>query len=76
MFDSYEELVTIDEVCSMLNVGKNVAYRLLKEEDLHAFKIGRVWKIPKQSVIEYIGHKTKPYPTMITEAFIGKAKIR
>ena len=54
MFETYEDMVTIDDVCQMLNIGKNNAYRLLKEGKLHAFKIGRIWKISRQSVIEYV----------------------
>ena len=54
-------MVTIDDVCQMLNIGKNNAYRLLKEGKLHAFKIGRIWKISRQSVIEYVNHNTKLY---------------
>ena len=52
---------SIDDVCSMLNIGKNAAYRLLKEDKLHAFKIGRIWKISKLSVIEYVKYNTKTY---------------
>ena len=51
MFETYEDMVTIDDVCQMLNIGKNNAYRLLKEGKLHAFKIRRIWKISIQSVI-------------------------
>ena len=54
MFETYEDMVTIDDVCQMLNIGKNNAYRSLKEGKLHAFKIGRIWKISRQSVIEYV----------------------
>ena len=61
MFETYEDMVTIDDVCQMLNIGKNNAYRLLKEGMLHAFKIGRIWKISRQSVIEYVNHNTKLY---------------
>ena len=61
MFETYEDMVTIDDVCQMLNIGKNNAYRLLKEEKLHAFKIGRIWKISRQSVIEYVNHNTRLY---------------
>ena len=34
MFQEYEDMVTIDDICSMLNIGKNAAYRLLKEAGL------------------------------------------
>lgn len=61
MFDAYEDVVTIDDVCSMLAIGKNGAYRLLREGKLHGFKIGRIWKISRNSVIDYINQNTKPY---------------
>lgn len=61
MFEQYEDMVTIDDVCQMLNIGKNNAYRLLKEGKLHAFKIGRIWKISKNSVMEYVASNTRAY---------------
>ena len=54
MFEEYDELITIDELCNILCIGRNTAYRLLKSNALQAFKIGRIWKIPKRAVEEYI----------------------
>jgi excisionase family DNA binding protein len=54
MFEEYDELITIDELCNILCIGRNTAYRLLKSNALQAFKIGRIWKIPKRSVENYI----------------------
>ena len=61
MFEAYDDMITIDELCEMLDIGRNAAYRLLNEDKLHAFKIGRVWKISKSTVVEYIRHNTKAY---------------
>ena len=52
--DSYNDMVSIDELCEMLTIGKNTAYSLLKSNQIHAFKIGRIWKIPRESVSEYV----------------------
>lgn len=54
MFEEYDELITIDDLCNILCIGRNTAYRLLKSNTLQAFKIGRIWKIPKKSIEEYI----------------------
>ncbi|ROR28516.1 excisionase family DNA binding protein [Mobilisporobacter senegalensis] len=54
MFNEFEDLITIDDLCDMLNIGKNSAYNLLKDKKIKAFRIGRVWKIPKKSVEEYV----------------------
>lgn len=54
-----EELISIDELCDALNIGKNAAYNLLKTGQLKSFRIGRVWKIPKAAVQEYILTKSQ-----------------
>lgn len=48
------DMITIDELCELLMIGKNTAYHLLKTNQINAFKIGRIWKIPQKSVFEYI----------------------
>lgn len=57
-FSDYEELISIDDVCDALNIGKNTAYDLLKSGEIKSFRIGRVWKIPKASMQEYITSHT------------------
>lgn len=54
MFNEYEELITLEELQTILSIGKNTAYDLLRTQKIKAFRIGRVWKIPKKSVEEYI----------------------
>ncbi len=52
--NNYDDMVTIDELCEMLAVGRNTAYGLLKAGAIKAFKIGRIWKIPRDAVSEYV----------------------
>lgn len=52
--DSIQDIITIDELCEKLLIGKNTAYSLLNSGKIKAFKIGRIWKIPASSVSEYI----------------------
>ncbi len=49
-----EELITVEELCQMLMIGKNLAYRLLESGEIRCFKINRIWKIPRSSVSDYI----------------------
>ena len=51
------EIMQIEEVMEYLNIGKNTMYGLLKSGELNAFKIGKVWKIPKASVKDYVRRK-------------------
>ena len=52
------ELITIDELCEWLSIGKNSAYILLHSGEIKAFRIGRNWKISKAAVVEYINRKS------------------
>ncbi len=54
MFDQYEDVMTLAELREALQIGSNSAYRLLNEGKIYAFRAGRTWKIPKNSVIRYI----------------------
>lgn len=53
----HNEIMQIEEVMEYLNIGKNTMYGLLKSGELSAFKIGKVWKIPKASVEDYVRRK-------------------
>lgn len=54
MLDIYNELLTIDDLCETLMIGRNTAYRLLNSGSISAFRIGRCWKIPKSSVQDFL----------------------
>lgn len=50
----YDEVFTIKDLIDYLAIGKNTAYKLLHEGKIEYFKIGRVYKISKESVQEYV----------------------
>lgn len=52
------ELLTLEELCETLIIGKNTAYILLQTGEIKAFRTGRIWKIPMLSVQEYILRKS------------------
>lgn len=54
MYHDPNELITIDELCSILLIGRNAAYKLLNSKAIPAFRIGKSWKIPKVAVENYI----------------------
>ena len=54
MYNDPNDLISIDELCDILSIGRNAAYHLLNTKQVKAFKIGRVWKISKVAVEEFI----------------------
>ena len=54
MLNQYEDILTIFELAEILKIGNTQAYRLVRTGKIKAFKSGKDWKIPKQTVIQYI----------------------
>lgn len=54
MFSQYDDVLSTEDVQEILHIGKSAVYLLCKEQKLKSFKIGRTWKIPKNSVFEFI----------------------
>lgn len=57
MENTSETLMTIEDVCEELMVGRNAVYQLLDSKKLRGFRIGRIWKIPRTSIGEYISEQ-------------------
>lgn len=53
------ELITVEELCSILSIGRNAAYTLLNENKIKAFRIGRIWKISRLAVDDFILTQSK-----------------
>lgn len=47
-------LISIDELAAGLNISRNKAYSLLKQNEIKSFKIGNHYKIPHTAIDEYI----------------------
>lgn len=57
MFDEYNDMLSVDDLMEILGIGKNAAYDLLRNCELKCFRLKGRWKIPKESVIEYVRSK-------------------
>ena len=49
-----EDVLTIHEMMDMLAIGKNTAYKLLRDGTIKSFRLGNSYKILRKSVQEYI----------------------
>lgn len=54
MLNQYNDIMSVTDVAEVLCIGKNRVYELLENKSLKGFRIGRVWKIPKEALREYI----------------------
>ncbi len=58
LFSNYPDIVSINDLTRMLNIGKNKAYELVNTNVIKSIKIGRKHIIPKFRVIEFLQIKS------------------
>ena len=56
MFNSYPDVLSVKQLCEVLDIGKNTAYRLLQSGEIKSIKIGKVYKIPKKYLKEFLNN--------------------
>ena len=55
MFNSYPDVVTIEQMCEMLGgISIKTGYRLLRSGKIKGFIVGRRYRIPKIYIFEYL----------------------
>lgn len=57
IFNEYPNIVTVAQLQDMLNIGRNTAYNLLHSGEIKSIRIGKIHKIPKLNVINYLNKK-------------------
>ena len=58
LFTTYPEILSVSQLMELLQIGKVLAYKLIVNKKIKALKIGREYKIIKQSVIDYINGRS------------------
>lgn len=58
MFEEFGDILTVEEACEDLRVGRNSLYALLHSGQLKGYRNGRVWRIPRESLVEFIHIQT------------------
>ena len=57
MFEQCSDLLTIKDLQVVLKIVRNKAYQLIRSGELQSFKIGTSFRMPKNSVVEYVERK-------------------
>ena len=59
MFANYPDIVSVEDLMEMLQIGQVLAYKLVKKGEIKSRKVGREYKIPKINVISYLLNGTE-----------------
>lgn len=53
-----EDMLTVKEVASYLKVSENTVYNYLNKGELNGVKVGRSWRITRESIRTYLTRNT------------------
>lgn len=59
MLENYATILIPEECAEILRIGMNKTYKLLNQQQLIGYKVGKTWRIPKENIINYIKSKIK-----------------
>ena len=54
LFQGFPDVLTVPQLSRMLNINEKTAYQLVREKQIHHFKVGRSYRIPKIAVFSYL----------------------
>ena len=57
MFDSFDDILTVEETADALKTGTTQIYKILRSGQLKGYKEGKDWKIPRIALESYIHQK-------------------
>lgn len=59
MFESFDDILTVEDIAGILKIGMTQAYKLLRSGTLKGYKEGKDWKIPKEALIYYVRQQSR-----------------
>ena len=54
MLNNTKDILTIKDLQKLLHIGRNTALRLVQDGEIEGFKVGRLWRVTRESVVKYI----------------------
>lgn len=54
MLEKYPDILEVEDICNILRIGKNTAYKLLQANDIPNKRIKRKYIIPKLGLVNYL----------------------
>lgn len=56
VLDTMPLMLTVEEVASVLRIGRNSAYDLVRAKGIRSVRIGRKIRVPREALKEYLVH--------------------
>ena len=53
-FDTLPLMLTVEEMASILRIGRNPAYQLVRDGNIQSIRVGRSIRIPRAAIIQFM----------------------
>ena len=67
-YHSYDELpltLRVEDLTSILDIGRNTAYELVRCGKIRSIRIGKQLRIPKDALVEYLSDENRRFHEML-----------
>ena len=55
----YGDIMTVENLMDYMNIGRTTAYKLVQSGKIKTIRIGRIYRISKKSVEEYVTKESR-----------------
>ena len=56
MLESYSDVLTVQDVMTILHIGRSKAYEILRTNEIPSKKIGKNYIVPKHLMIDFLSN--------------------
>ncbi len=57
--NEYGDIMTVENLMDYMNIGRTTAYKLVQSGKIKTIRIGRIYRISKKSIDEYVRKESK-----------------
>lgn len=59
LFDSYPDILTVEQMAHALNIGRTMAYRLVRTGQIKSLRFGMAIRVPKTSLLAAVDRQNE-----------------
>ncbi len=57
--NEYGDIMTVENLMDYMNIGRTTAYKLVQSGKIKTIRIGRIYRISKKSIDEYVRKESR-----------------
>lgn len=59
LFEEYPDMLTVEQLAHALNIGRSMAYRLVRSGQVYSLRFGTAIRVPKTALLAAVARKNE-----------------